>query len=749
MSKSRAAIRVFGIRHHGPGSTRRLERALQQWAPDCLLLEAPLDAQTELHKIDQEGFEPPVALVQYDQSDINRLSAFPFTVFSPEWQAIRWCLRTQTELRCMDLPAAHTIALADAKEPSRRSQTSRDPLQVLAELAGYEDVERWWDATFERESDDLKVFESIGELMREMRSAREEESPDSLRREAHMRKCIRKAIRDGKQRLAVVCGAYHVPPLEDVAAFPVQRDQQLLKKLPKVRTRAAWIPWSYEQIAVESGYRAGVLSPAWYELLYQHHDRAAARWMVTVTHLLRSEGFDASPAHAQEGLRLAQALSALRRFSLPGTDELEQAALATIAQGHRERLALIRRQAVIGTNVGKIPATVAGIPLIEDLNRQLRTTRLQKYWENTEEQYLKATKKRARGGLDLRNENDRAKSFLLHRLRLLDIPWGKPEESGPNDLGSFWEIWFLHWQPLFSLLLVERAVYGNSVADATRHYTMARMEEVQELEKLAQRILESLQANLVGLASDLTALLQDRAALSQDTMALLSTFPELLRIIQYGDTRQTDVTGLLLLFEELLPRVAVGLPATASDIQLDVAQSLRDLLLRINGGLQALEISQHTAIWVQLLSDLSESQAVHPLIQGTATRLLFDRDALPLPSTRTRLAYALSAGNDTPFRAHWIEGFLSGSGLILLYHTPLWQLVSGWVNQLDATQFIEVLPMLRRSFADFAPAHRQKMLDLVRKGGSEAPAAVPDESVTRTPIYSEESLVGRLRKWID
>ena len=40
-----AEVRIFGIRHHGPGCARSLRRALHAWEPDCLLLEGPPEAE--------------------------------------------------------------------------------------------------------------------------------------------------------------------------------------------------------------------------------------------------------------------------------------------------------------------------------------------------------------------------------------------------------------------------------------------------------------------------------------------------------------------------------------------------------------------------------------------------------------------------------------------------------------------------------------------------------------------------------
>ncbi len=40
-----ADIRIFGIRHHGPGSAKSLRVALDGFAPDCLLIEGPPEAE--------------------------------------------------------------------------------------------------------------------------------------------------------------------------------------------------------------------------------------------------------------------------------------------------------------------------------------------------------------------------------------------------------------------------------------------------------------------------------------------------------------------------------------------------------------------------------------------------------------------------------------------------------------------------------------------------------------------------------
>ena len=69
------AVHLFGIRHHGPGSARSLEAALEALAPDCVVIEGPPDADALIPLAADAGMAPPVALLVY-QADAPRRAAF-------------------------------------------------------------------------------------------------------------------------------------------------------------------------------------------------------------------------------------------------------------------------------------------------------------------------------------------------------------------------------------------------------------------------------------------------------------------------------------------------------------------------------------------------------------------------------------------------------------------------------------------------------------------------------------------------
>ena len=120
---------VFGIRHHGPGSARSLERALHELQPDTVLIEGPPEADALLELAARDDMAPPVALLTYVPDEPARAAFYPFARFSPEWRAIRHALDREVPVRFMDLPAANK--LADREEGPRRGSSSSPRAAIL------------------------------------------------------------------------------------------------------------------------------------------------------------------------------------------------------------------------------------------------------------------------------------------------------------------------------------------------------------------------------------------------------------------------------------------------------------------------------------------------------------------------------------------------------------------------------------------------------------------------------------------
>ena len=341
--------RLYGIRHHGPGSARAVVQELERQPPEMLLIEGPPEADALVRWVADAGLEPPVALLGYASDDPRRAAFWPFAVFSPEWQAIRWAVAHGVPVRFFDLPFAYRMSAADEAAAPAEPHRPVDPIGELAAAAGYDDPERWWEDVVEHRG--MPAFEAIAEAMTAIRDESPED-PDDLVREAYMRTVLRE-VRKSYEDIAVVCGAWHVPALTRKVAL--KDDTALLKGRKKAKVDFTWVPWTYGRLASWSGYGAGVSSPGWYHHLFSSADEVVPRWLVDAAGVLRQEGVPTSSAHVIEATRLAEALATMRGRPLAGLAEVTEAAEAVMCDGEPLRVELITRKLVVGERLGGVP----------------------------------------------------------------------------------------------------------------------------------------------------------------------------------------------------------------------------------------------------------------------------------------------------------------------------------------------------------------------------------------------------------
>ena len=214
--------------------------------------------------------EPPVALLAYDADHAGprRLLAVCGLLARVAGAAVGAGPRCARSL--LDLPSGAVLAHRPARAPDDRRRRAdaddravvrSDPIALLAEAAGYDDPERWWDDVIESRSRRRGIR---GHHRGDGRAARgtgppayaRDERPRGPARGLHADRPARRCARAALERIVVVCGAWHAPALTD--RCPRRGRRRACSRGCRGREGdVTWVPWTHSPAGVRVGLRRG------------------------------------------------------------------------------------------------------------------------------------------------------------------------------------------------------------------------------------------------------------------------------------------------------------------------------------------------------------------------------------------------------------------------------------------------------------------------------------------------------------
>lgn len=704
------ALHILGIRHHGVGSAKQVLKRLEEIRPDIILVEGPPEISEALKEIGNKELVPPVALMVYNTKELSQFSFYPFSVFSPEWVAAKYANTNGIPLRAIDLPAALNFA-SHFEVPTEDSdveiQFIRDPLSYLAEVEGLANGEEWWEHHFENgvHTGGAEHFEAVHHTMFGLREEGIASSLDleNKAREAYMRIIIQSVQNEMYKEIAIVCGAWHGPELI-APEKKFKEDQAIIKNLPKPKAEVAcaWIPWTNSRLSMYSGYGAGLHSPGWYEHLWFTEKNIEVEWLTKIAVAFREADVDISTAHVLETYRLARALASIRNRSQIALDDLNEAVLTVMCMGDSILFELVKDSIIVAEKMGSIPDSLDKLPLHKDFESCAKSLRLtfSPFDKNHD--------------LDLRKPLDLKKSIFFNLLELLDIPWAK--RTSKRTKGTFKESWNLKWEPQMQIAIIDKAFYGNTVLSAAQAVVRAKSEKLYLISDLVNLLQQCIPAELFDSIDLLLKRINDESAISSDTRDLMQAIPSLVDIVKYGNVRKTDITHIHKISVRLISKTCITLPNACYGLDEDNSNILFELISALNTAILIMDDPEVIQDWNNTLETIISKQGIHYIIIGCTVRLLMDNGRLLEERANTLIMFYLSNKNNPAEVASWVEGFLRGSALILIYDNRIWNLLYTWVADIGEDDFLNLLPVLRRAFSKFQFGERRRIGEKASQG---------------------------------
>jgi hypothetical protein len=732
----------WGIRHLSPAGAYHLLRLLKEVKPTAILIEGPSDAGHLASQLVARGVVPPIAMLAYTEQLPVRTLLYPFADYSPEYQALLWAQRNGCHAAFIDLPTGVSLALNelrrmptpasgepadDADEPNEGASfgsIQRDLYARIAELSGEPDYESYWERCYEHlltpEAYQQAIIHFSSELREmteeiELRVAPQEVAYNEIR-EAYMRRRIHDTIASGghqADKVVVISGAHHTPALS--MRLPIMTDEEM-KHLPRVPTRMTLMPYSYYKLSSHSGYGAGNIAPAYYELLWQSMqkgelDKLPILYMSAAAQQLREQGTWRSTASVIEGVRLAEALASMHGGSLPTWRDLRDAATVLFGYGELSVVAEALARIDIGTAIGSLPEGVSQTPVQDDLNRQLKRLKLEKYKSLVSADLELDLRENRRVKSEEAAYLDLNRSVFLHRLLTLGIRFARKGHVRQTD-ATWAEHWVLQWSPEAEIETVESTLKGETIELAASYVIHEELLACTDIASAAKLIRKSCNCGLPQVMGQATHALQQLAVDAGNFEQIAMTVHELSILLQYGSIRRIDTESLVPLLQQLFLRGTLLL-LEAAGCNDDAAAGMVSAIHAMNTAAHEHFQEVDEQLWWAKLKELAARDDRNAKLSGYAFSILLERHEAGEEECAQEVSRRLSPGIPADIGAGWFEGLSMRNRYGLLSRPYLWRELDAYIGSLEDEPFKRSLVFLRRAFGSFEPREKAAIAELL------------------------------------
>jgi hypothetical protein len=716
-------IALLPVRHHSPRASAVVASELSRLEPELVLVEGPSDADDLIPVLVDPETRPPVAILGYRTDGASQSVLWPFASYSPELIALAWASARGVAVRFVDVDIGTALAMEreDVSATETPSDTPSDDgggfEDEIAARLGLRTFEEAWEAWVEAPRHEAARFQEAITGYAELIRSRGDRAR-SRQRDAVMAKHVLAAIEAGvaPSRIAFVAGAAHTAAFA-AGDVDIARARELPRPAPSARTV---IPFSFPRLSEQLGYGAGNRAPRFYQRVHEAGGdvgRATLETLVDLAGFLRLRGFSVSMADTIEAWRLAVALADLRGKPAPGLDEAREAATATYGRGEAGIVEAALDPAAVGHAVGKVATRVGQGPLQAEFWREVKARRLP---DRDDPEDI---------GLNLHDDVQVATSVFLHRLRVAEVPYasffgaGRMRNAPPGDLDQepggiaalsrIRESWTAQWTPATDVTLVEKVVLGDRLEDVCTRLLDRRLVTARDTGDAADVLLEAVVTACPGTVGRALEACDRFAAVDDDLPSLARACAALSALLSYGSSRRAlaGEREIAALCVHTFDRALLRLPnAAAVD---------GDALTAVKRALRALHEVAHAQprvdrdAWLAAARATAASFDVHPSAAGMATGLLYLAQALSDDDVATTMSLRLSAGNEPAAAAAFLAGFLEVNALVLVKSRPVVAALDAYLNAIPPEGFADLLPTLRRAFADLGATERRYLLENV------------------------------------
>ncbi len=725
----------FPVRHHSPACAYHLMTVIEEYNPDCILIEGPEGANELLPLMADNDTQAPFAVYYSYKDSSGAVSGekkeykcyYPFLDYSPELVAIREGSSRNVHTAFFDLPYGEILAASEENRGLRRNEEKNNYnddyylsaslfMKRLVEKSGFRSFDELWEKYFEIDG----ILQSHGEFVRNMLyycvlsrlTSREGDLKEEgcMAREAYMRKNIEQA-RKSFHKILVVTGGFHTYGLL------YGNEQYSLHNIPKDNQAVYLMSYSMEAADALNGYASGMPYPAFYQEIWegilerekapeQVYEDTALKFLVSVGKAVRKkEGY---PSTYDEicAYHMAGGLARLRGKRCMGAYELADSVLSSYVKGEYTMATDLPMRTLAkeltGKQIGRLCKNAKVPPLVQDFEEMCKKYRLK----------IGSTIKTELTLNIFSSERHRQMSEFFYQMDYLNTGFVSLVK-GPNlrmrkDKNLIREIWSYKWSTQVIAALIDASVYGGTLPEAAISKIKSGFRENISSQAASELLIRIFEMGLKSQLGDAFIRMEKLISEDGDFFSLVKTFSNLIMLEELSALYRSelDVTGLL---KSVYRKIMTSLPHMAGIKEENVSETmtaLKTLFTILNRPCYR----EDRQVFCETLSDLLERDGLNPSLEGCAMGILYGLGCLDAESIGRKCAGYMSGTKEKQKSiANVFHGLFYTARDLLFSSDDYIKIIDDFIAGTDERDFMQALPGFRLAFGYFTPVETDKI----------------------------------------
>lgn len=736
-----SSVFYFPIRHHSPVCSVQVTKCIQEFKPDCILVEGPVNCKDILKYFLDTKATYPLA-IYYSFKDIKGKIGeknetyncyYPMLEYSPELVCIREGAKHDIPVEFIDLSYAGRLLNTKEDEGLRKKGekvsinedylvSQNEFITQLYTQYNCRNFDEFWEKIFEIEGLNLSTtefvdrFNSYTFLLREMSKKSEQNLDGTFIREGFMAKKIKIAMQK-YEKILVVTGGFHTYGLiENSTKTYKDLDENKFAKNEIIDGEEAYImPFSMEETDAINGYASGMVSPAFYQKVWHMmqksknnaYSKTVFGIILEVAKESKNKNYQITLPDVKSAYEMAINLAYLRDKTQVGKYECRDGILSAFIKGEcnqSNNLPIdILDKIFTGNSMGSITSEFKTPPIVVDFNEKCGIYNLK-----IADSFEKTTTLSV-----FTNPKHREVSKFLSQLEFIDCSFAKKISGGRFKNNSNKKLINEKWKYKYSSTviakLIENSVYGGNIFDAAYNILLKEIEKADDClvcsELLRQCFLMGIDDKAKVLFDKIHAnIISDKDFFNQANA--LKNLTEIFDINNfYDDKIDIDIETLIdICFENCI---------NSLEFVLDIEENSENKVIDLIKLLYQLSIQEqfkkHYDNYIETLLNLIEKKDINPTVEGGILGILYITKKVEIDSIFISFDAYLYYTNEIAKAGRFLNGIFTCSREIIFVDSKFIEKINELISTLTFEEFLLILPDLKLSFTHFTPNQIDKI----------------------------------------